>query len=195
MMFGWRTLLPMVLLVSFGGCNLRLKPNMNPFYDVVLKRYPDNKVALYGQSQHLERQGQFGEAAKYLQKMTRISPDNAQAWVGLGQAYLEQNKFMKAQKAFERALALKPSLEAYLGLGTAQLMNGQADQARQMAGQIEQKYGLSAELLRLRGDIELISANFAKAREMYRVSLDKQPNQQDLQERVRDIDEYLHLAP
>jgi Flp pilus assembly protein TadD len=64
--------------------------------------------------------GQYKDAARALSRVTRATPDNAEAWRMLGMADAGQEDVKGARKAYEKAVKLQPdSIEAHQGLGVA----------------------------------------------------------------------------
>lgn len=185
----WLAILLIMLCAS--GCSLRLKPNTDPFYEAVLSRNPKNQAALYAQGRVLMRQGRYAEAESYFQRLAGIAPQDAGAWLGWGRCLFENRRFKASQAAFRKALELKQGKEAYLGLASATLMRGDAEQARELAREIEQKYGMSPVLLKVKGDIEFAAGNFTQALQYYRESGQQDASQPGIAGRVRDLEEFL----
>jgi Flp pilus assembly protein TadD len=64
--------------------------------------------------------GQYKDAERALSRVTRATPDNAEAWRMLGMANAGQDDAKGARKAYEKAVRLQPdSIEAHQGLGVA----------------------------------------------------------------------------
>jgi serine/threonine-protein kinase len=62
---------------------------------------------IYGSS------GEIDQAIETADKMAKLAPDEPYAWNGLGEAYERSGRRDEAVAAFEKALALKPTPEAY----------------------------------------------------------------------------------
>lgn len=63
---------------------------------------------------------QYKDAERALSRVTRATPDNAEAWRMLGMANAGQSDLKGARKAYEKAVKLQPdSIEAHQGLGVA----------------------------------------------------------------------------
>lgn len=183
--------LMLILMFSLSACNLRLKPATDPFYSLVLDQNPDNQAALYGQGQNLIRQGRYEEALKYFDRLVKGAPGESKAWFDQGRCLFELHRFKEAKKAFERAIAIDPNREAYLALALATLMNGEIQPTRELAQIIEKEYGSTAALLRLRGDTAFVSGDFRAALRLYQESLRKNPNEQGVQDHIRDLQDFL----
>jgi Flp pilus assembly protein TadD len=76
----------------------------------------------------------------------------------------------------------------------ATLMDGKLDQARALARQSETQYGSSAALDQIRGDIAFFEEQPDQALQFYRKSLEKNPKQAEIQNRVKDLEEFLSTA-
>lgn len=51
----------------------------------------------------------YSGAVKYFQHCLRLAPDDANSWVGLGEAYTHSGRYVSANKALNKALDLDPS--------------------------------------------------------------------------------------
>lgn len=183
------------MLILNLGCRLTIKPSPDPFYRAVLAQNADHEVALYAQAQTLRQQGQFKRARKYFAKLSRLSPQLDQAWIGLGQCELESGKYSEAAEAFEKALEIRNTEQGRLGLTSAYLLQGKIEQARLENRQTAVQFGESPVRLRLEGDIAFIDQNPAEALEAYRKSLELHPRQPKIQQRVRDLEDFLTATP
>lgn len=187
-------ILPLVCL-ALSACNLlQLKPTPDPFYRATLKINPDNQAALFSQGGRFINQGRYSEALPYFQKLTRLAPANATAWFALGRCCYEQHRFGKSRAAFRKALNLKPSEAATLGLAAAALLDGDAAEAQRLARESEQKFGTSAALWQVRGDIAYQAGDWSGALALYRQSLEKNAIQPEITARVKDLEDYLTSA-
>ena len=76
------------------------------------------------------KQAQFDVAIKEFRKATESDPHFAQAFLNLGEVYLETRDYPAAVTALKRALELSPELDAaHLQLGYALLAQGYAEEA------------------------------------------------------------------
>ena len=185
------------LLATFGltGCSFHLfGPSKDTFYETVLDRFPDNRAALFGQGQVLLRNGQYQEALPYLKRLTRLEPDNQQVWLTLGRAYLEARDGLRAERAFRRAISIRPTMDGELGLGNALMLQGDLSAARSVADRIAASYGESAYLWRLRGDIAFMADDPAEAARAYNESLGLDPAQPSVQERLADLSALVQVS-
>lgn len=190
-----KLLLALLMLCGTTACNfLQVKVSPDPFYSAVLQQDSTNQAALYAQGERFIRAGRFGDALKYFVRLTRLEPKSTRAWFSLGRCYYETHQYSKAREAFEKTRELQPTEASTLGLAAATLMNGDAARARELANESEQKYGASAPLLQVRGDIAYFSGEWSRALQLYRQSLEKNPNQPEIQGRVKDLEEYLTTA-
>jgi O-antigen ligase len=71
---------------------------------------------------------QAGEAADWKRRV-EAEPGNPAAWESLGLALAAQNKFDDAERAFEQAWRLRPSVSAVLNLGNCAMMTRQFEKA------------------------------------------------------------------
>src|SRR6185295_8493448 len=113
----------------------------------------------------------------------------------IGQCDLETREFASAEKMFAKSIELRPEATAVSGLVYVVLMQGRKDEARKLLGDAITKYGSTASLLRVQGDLALVDRRSQEALGFYRESLAKSPTQPDLVERVRDLQEFLTSAP
>ena len=183
------------LLLSLSACNLlQVKVSPDPFYSVALQRNANNPAALYAQGMRFVNLGRYAEALPYFERLNRIEPNNAAHWFTLGRIDYEVHDFKKSVAAFEKAQSLKPSEGALLGLAAATLMSGNAARAQALADQSEKQYGESAALLQVRGDIAYMGGDATTALGFYQKSLEKNPGQEELQKRIKDLEAYLTSA-
>ena len=190
-----KLLLALLILSGASACNLlKVKVSPDPFYSAVLQKDGNNRAALYAQGERFVRAGRYGDALIFFERLTRLEPKNANAWFSLGRCYYEGHQFDKASKAFEKSRELQPTASATLGLAAAVLMKGNASEAIELTNESERKYGISAALLQVRGDIAYFSGDWTNAMQLYRQSLEKAPNQPEIQGRIKDLEEYLTSA-
>lgn len=82
------------------------------------KRTPGLAEALCKKGFDFSVQGQFKDALKYYQEATQKSPENVEAWTGLGSCYDGLDKSDEAIAAFQQAIHLDPRNPAgYFNLG------------------------------------------------------------------------------
>ena len=129
--------------------------------------------------------------SRFFERLTRAEPQNAEAWFNLGRCEYEQRRYGKARASFEKARQRRPSEAATLGLAAASLMDGKVDDAQRLIRECEQKYGVSAASLQVRGDIAYFSGDPSGALALYRQSLAKNPAQSEIQQRVKDLEYFL----
>jgi tetratricopeptide (TPR) repeat protein len=185
----------LLALLDLSACNLlHLKPTPDLFYSVTLKNNPNNQGALFSQGERFLNQNRYDEALPYYQRLTRLAPANAAAWFALGRCQYELRRFGKARAAFHKTMSLKPSEAAALGLAAAALMDGDLAEARRLTQESGQRYGISAALLQVRGDIAYQAGDWTAALGFYRQSLEKTPSQPEIVARVKDLEDYLTSA-
>ncbi len=71
----------------------------------------------------------MGEARKYMTGATRLAPENHVCKYGLGQVYLKQKQYKKAEQILSQALQIKESHVARIGLALAYLAQGRIEEA------------------------------------------------------------------
>lgn len=93
----------------------------------------------------------YSEAVKYFQQCLRLVPQDANSWVGLGEAYIHSGRYSSAVKALTRALELDPNnLSALYELSVAQretLQFADAAKSLQKALQINDSLELQGALV------------------------------------------------
>lgn len=132
-------------------------------------------------SDGLARAGNTKDAANVLVSALRSDPDNAELWVGLGNALLAHGDGMlspAAQDAYQRALTLDPdgvSANYFYGLALAQ--SGQFDAGKSiwthLISLLPQKAELRGELAR---NVALIDALIARRDAVEKSALDNVPD-------------------
>ncbi|GAB5379577.1 MAG: hypothetical protein Alis3KO_29730 [Aliiglaciecola sp.] len=75
---------------------------------------------------------QFADSANSYEIVTRLTPDSALGFGGLGAAYWMMGETQKALDAYERSLQLKPTRQAYTNIGTSYYYAGQFEKAAEM---------------------------------------------------------------
>jgi tetratricopeptide (TPR) repeat protein len=73
----------------------------------------------------------YWEAAGWYQQALKIHPQSATALNSLGAAFFGLKRYREATQAFERALAVLPTGECYLNLGSAYYGSGEPEKARE----------------------------------------------------------------
>ncbi len=186
-----RFIVLILLVLYLSAC--KFGATLDPFYQAVLRAQPRNPGAVYLQGQLLLSQGQYEKSANYFARLTKLSPADPAGWIGLGQAELEQEHPVSAEKAFRQALAVsgKPIAEAEFGLASALIFQGKLEAARAELDRIEQERGTSATLERLRGDLAFMAHLYDESLLHYQKSLVLRGSQPDLQRRVDGLSKYL----
>jgi tetratricopeptide (TPR) repeat protein len=193
-LFMKKTALLLIVLGTSACSLLQVKISPDPFYSAVLQQEANNPAALYAQGERFIRQGRYAEALPYFERLSQSQPGNMRAWFELGRSYYEAKNYKQARSAFQKVWEGQPSEAALLGLAAATLMAGDAEEAGRFAARSEKQYGSSAALWQIKGDIAYFSVDPAAALKFYRQSLEKNPNQKELQERVKDLEEYLTMG-
>ena len=89
---------------------------------------PEEETAILLRGKVKEANGQEEEAEADYQLVTEVNPFNEQAYLYLGQLFINQKKLTEAISLFDEAIELNPNFaEAYKERGRAKLLNGDKD--------------------------------------------------------------------
>lgn len=78
----------------------------------------------------LAEAGDLAGAQRELERLTQVSPDNADGWFNLGFVHDKTDRLDEAERCFRRAVELKPSLDrAWYGLGLVLIRAGRLEEA------------------------------------------------------------------
>jgi Flp pilus assembly protein TadD len=135
----------------------------------------------------LEKRGDPATAATFYQQATQQPGAGVDTWLKLGDSLLAGNDLRGAERAFQRALELKPeNSDALLGLGTAQLRQGKLERAVTALTQAADGFGQAASQAKafnrlgiaqvLRGQTESAQAAFARGLALEPADLDTRCN-------------------
>src|SRR5271167_1261632 len=120
-----------------------------------------------------DKQQQFDVAIAEFRKVTELAPTFTEAFVGLGQAYMEKHDFASAVTALKHALEVDPGLApAHQLLGYALLAQGYAAQAIPHLQRVDDKTGL--------GIAQIQTGQLPEAVANLQAALVERPNDQDL---------------
>lgn len=111
-----------------------------------LEQNPETKEAVLALADAAWERQDWPRTEELCAKLTKIDPNNAHAWLGLGIAQAQQQKLSGAITAFERSLALDDSPQARYNLGVALDMNDQVEKAvphLRRAVELRPDYGLA----------------------------------------------------
>jgi tetratricopeptide (TPR) repeat protein len=78
---------------------------------------------------------QFSDSVKAYEVVTRLTPDSAVGFAGLGSAYWMMGDTKRALNAYETSLQLKPSRQALTNLGASYYYAGKFEKAAEMQDQ------------------------------------------------------------
>lgn len=130
----------------------------------------------------LEKRGDSATAAGLYEKATQQPQAQLQAWLKLGETRLASGDARGAERAYQQGLELQPgSVDALLGLGTAQLREGKLDRAVSVltqasaSGKPEAFNRLGIAQI-LRGQADAAQAAFSKSLTLAPNDLDTQCN-------------------
>jgi tetratricopeptide (TPR) repeat protein len=84
---------------------------------------PDSPEAIYDFATELALERYLPEAIRYLEKLTQLTPDDADVYYRLGNAYLDSRRFDEARAAYEKVLGLdyEDRAEIHYRLGCLEL--------------------------------------------------------------------------
>jgi tetratricopeptide (TPR) repeat protein len=120
-----------------------------------------------------DKQQQFDVAIAEFKKVTELAPSFTDAFVGLGQVYMEKHDFASAVTSLNRALDVDPGLApAHQLLGYALLAQGYAAQAIPHLQRVDDKTGL--------GIAEIQTGQLPEAVANLQAALAARPNDPDL---------------
>ncbi|MDR0939553.1 MAG: tetratricopeptide repeat protein [Mediterranea sp.] len=98
--------------------------------DTILAHNPEEEVAILLRGKVREGTDKPDEAENDYRLVTEINPFNEQAYLYLGQLYIDQKKFTEAIDLFDEAIDLNPNFaEAYKARGHAKLLGGDKEGA------------------------------------------------------------------
>lgn len=114
------------------------------------------------------------DAEACFRKVTRLAPDRAEGYNGLGVALIAQDRYDDARQALERAVSLDPSLAvAWYNLARVCLVRDDADRAIEayekavaLVPDYEDFYQQTAKALQMKGKFDVAEKFFAKALEL-----------------------------
>jgi Flp pilus assembly protein TadD len=110
-------------LSSFGNspAEIALPDHVEP--------YPDGEVLKVAKLQFSE--GNYGHAARYYERAVEVSPNNAEAWLGLAASYDRVRRFDLADRAYrEVGRLIGDRIEYYNNVGYSHLLRGDPAKAR-----------------------------------------------------------------
>jgi tetratricopeptide (TPR) repeat protein len=173
--------------IGTTSCNFTFKAQTDPFYSAILRENPTQPFVLFAQGERLMEQNQFKEAAAYFRRLNAIEPQHSLGLERLGKCELELGNYAAAERSYNQAIALSPTTEAKLGLAFAYVMQGKTAQAQQIVSTLSQSEAESAVILRLKGDLAVAQGQNERAAEYYGQSLARDPNQETVQLRLKDL--------
>jgi len=77
-------------------------------YDLALRQDPTQRSALLGSARVLSRRRDYGPAAERLRTLLRYNPNDAAAWMGLGDVAVYQGDELLARECYTRATQIDP---------------------------------------------------------------------------------------
>lgn len=128
------------------------------------ERSPNNAEDLYLSGAAMLNQNVQG-ASSILEKYVALRPENAKGWMGLGIAYVQQERYSQAREPLEKALSLDPTLaEAEYELAIVAKNDGKLDEAIRHLERAQQLQPNHVNALRMLGNLYLAMGQLEKAR-------------------------------
>lgn len=152
--------------------------NANSSSKNVVNLFKINKIKDLTHSQQLMQLAQtafqvknWAQASRYYLQVTQLSPDEVDAWLGLGASLLNQQAFAKAIQAYQSALSLDPD-NLYALEGVASQLPMLLKKMGRTQGQVFLEkaiavYPESAILLNALGTIQAFNQNWQQAQSLY----------------------------
>lgn len=140
-------------LSSFGNrtMELTLPDSVTP--------YPDGEVFNVAKAQFAV--GNYGHAARYYERAVEVSPNNAEAWLGLAASYDRVRRFDLADRAYrEVARLVGKRFEYYNNVGYSYLLRGDLAKAR---ANFLKAYEIDPTSVTVRNNLELLKGEPAPA--------------------------------
>jgi superkiller protein 3 len=133
--------------------------------------------ALFRQAEEARKEGDYQGAEEIWRQVIEQDPNNAPAYLGLGNRLRDQNKLEEAIAAYERAIAVDPNYAfGYVGLGNALRENNQLESAKvQYEQAIELNPNLPGVYWNL-GNVLADLGNFQGAIAQFRIALKLKPD-------------------
>lgn len=136
---------------------------------------------LYLAQLHLSSPPNYLAAKEQLYLARQIEPTNPRLHVLLGYAHLGLDNPGEAARSFERSIQLHPSgWEGYLGLAESALKQGDRQRALDYARRAQGNGGVQPAVLNFLGRLYTLRSQTSLAVQMYRESLEQNPDQPDV---------------
>lgn len=122
--------------------------------------YPDSEVLKVAKTQFAE--GNYGHAARYYERAVEVTPNDAEAWLGLAASYDRVRRFDLADRAYREAGRLVGDrAEYYNNVGYSYLLRGDPVKARI---NFLRAYELDPKNVTVSNNLELLRDNIMRAR-------------------------------
>ncbi len=138
---------------------------------------PPATRALFDKAAAAIKKKKFEEAAALLQKVVEADPKDHLAWTDLGTMHFALGNAAEAERAYARALAVRPDLlAAAVNLGRLRLTAKNYEQAIAVLKPAAEKYPLSADAQHLLGEAYLLTGKHEEATKHYVEALRLDPD-------------------
>jgi Flp pilus assembly protein TadD len=142
------------LLSSWGNdpVSIELPPKV--------EAYPDDQVLSVAKAQFAA--GNYGHAARYYERAVEVTPNNAEAWLGLAASYDRVRRFDLADRAYREAARYSGGQpEYYNNIGYSYLLRGDLVKAR---SNFLKAYELDPSSVTVNNNLELLRENASRAK-------------------------------
>lgn len=150
---------------------------------------PDHLVALLGAADSHIRLGETGDALPHLERAARVHPDSPDALYNLGRLYVDLGRVEEGLEQYRRALPVQPeNARVHFGIAEAHFRSavglrdrGESphDELRLARQAADRSLSLERDALALclKGQIDLVSGNYAAAEKALRESVELEPDE------------------
>lgn len=106
-----------LLIFKANALNSMDKDNeLNDVLDELLKIDPENIIALYHKSHHLEKHGQYRESLKYIERILKTDPHDLMGLLSKGRVLTELNEFEEAELCYNIVFEMDAKNKAAINL-------------------------------------------------------------------------------
>lgn len=158
-------------------------------YQKSLKLSPENLISLEAMANLCERLDRKKEATRFFEKIIKIDTTNATALNYVGYSLAEEKKDLEyALELIDRALSLEGKNGYYIdSRGWVLYQMGRYEDAR---NELERATGFveDAVILEHLGDVYIKLSEFGEARDAYQRALKLEPDNKNLQEKIRKLE-------
>jgi tetratricopeptide (TPR) repeat protein len=144
-------------------------------YRRTLELEPKSTLALFGLGACAAETGRLEQALERFEQLNRLVPDDADGWMGRGEALQRLGRFEEAEVSFRRALELDPENAALYGLGTLAARAGRHREALDLFQRFNKATPDNADGWRRKGEVLRILGHSGEAEDAFRRALELDP--------------------